>query len=93
MSDVAIFATVFLAFFVLRLIAATVIFYWLLPRGDKCPNCDSVTLRVESPGWNRIAPWMRSSWCYACGWEGMLRHGPLSPAPQLSPSKRKGAAT
>jgi hypothetical protein len=83
MSDALIFGGVFVGLFVLRFIAATVVFYWLLPRGDKCPNCDAVTLRVESPGWNRIMPWMRTSWCLQCGWEGLLRHGPLSETPAV----------
>ncbi len=89
MSDALIFAAVFVGFFVLRIIAATVVFYWLLPEGDKCPNCDAATLRVQSPGWNRLMPWLRSSWCIACGWEGMLRHGPLSPAPRVRETARK----
>ena len=25
---------------------------YLLPEGDRCPNCDAVTLRVQSRGWN-----------------------------------------
>jgi hypothetical protein len=74
-----VFAGVFVAFFVLRAIAATVVFYWLLPQGDRCPCCDTPTLRVQSPWWNRLVPWFRTSWCYACGWEGMLRDGELTP--------------
>jgi hypothetical protein len=74
-----IFGIVFVAFFLLRAIAATVFFYWLLPAGDRCPCCDAPTIRVQSPGWNRLFPWFRTSWCYACGWEGMLRYGTLTP--------------
>jgi hypothetical protein len=66
-------------FFVLRAVAATWVFLYLLPEGDHCPNCDAVTLRVESKGWNAILPWFRTSWCLDCGWHGMLRSGPLSP--------------
>jgi hypothetical protein len=80
MSDAAIFGLIFVGFFVLRGIAATVIFFYLLPEGDRCPNCDAVTLRVESPLLNRLLPHFRTSWCYECGWHGMLRRGPLSPA-------------
>lgn len=81
MSDVTIFALIFGGLFVLRIIAATVVFYFILPSGDRCPHCDAVTLRVQSAGWNRLVPWFRTSWCYVCGWEGMLRHGDLTPAP------------
>jgi hypothetical protein len=79
MSDAAIFALIFVGFFVLRGIAATVIFFFLLPEGDHCPNCDAVTLRVESRVWNLLLPRFRTSWCFECGWHGMLRRGPLSP--------------
>jgi hypothetical protein len=36
-------------------------------------------LRVESRVWNRVMPWFRTSWCFECGWSGMLRRGPLTP--------------
>lgn len=75
MTGVFIFGVVFLGFFVLRAIAATIVFYFLLPDGARCPLCDEVTLRIESPGWNRLLPWFRTSWCYRCGWEGLLRPG------------------
>ena len=73
MTDVVIFGIIFVAFFVLRAIAATVFFFYMMPESDHCPMCDSATLRVESPGWNRLLPWFRTSWCYECGWEGLLR--------------------
>lgn len=75
MSDVIWFAIVFVGFFVLRAIAATWIFLFLLPAGDRCPNCNEVTLRVQARAWNRMLPWFRTSWCYRCGWEGLLRNG------------------
>ena len=81
MSDTAIFVLVFGGLFVLRFVAATLVFFWILPEGDRCPNCDAVTLRVEPTGFDRLLPWMRSSWCHECGWEGMLRPGPLTPPP------------
>ena len=65
-------------FFILRAVLATVFFFYLLPKGDRCPNCDAVTLRVQSRGWNVFFPKFRTSWCYECGWHGLLRHGPLS---------------
>ena len=47
----AVLALVILGgFFVLRGIAATIVFFYLLPAGDRCPNCDGVTIRVESRG-------------------------------------------
>jgi hypothetical protein len=76
----AVLAIVILGgFFVLRGIAATIVFFYLLPAGDRCPNCDGATIRVESKGWNRTLPWFRTSWCLDCGWHGLLRHGPLTP--------------
>lgn len=81
MPDIVWFAIVFVGFFILRFIAATAFFFWLLPEGDRCPNCDAPTIRVQSRGWNAILPWFRTSWCYECGWHGLLRNGPLSPAP------------
>jgi hypothetical protein len=81
MSDVAIFAIIFVGFFILRGVAATIFFYYLLPEGDRCPNCDGITLRVQSTGWNLLMPHVRTSWCYECNWHGLLRHGPLTPAP------------
>jgi hypothetical protein len=86
MSDAVIFVVVFGGLFILRIIAATVVFLWILPEGDRCPNCDAVTLRVQSAGWNRIMPWFRTSWCYECGWDGLLRESPRSPA--LPPTPR-----
>ena len=91
MSDGVIFVAVFAGLFVLRIIAATLVFLWILPEGDQCPNCDAVTLRVQSAGWNRLMPWFRTSWCYECGWDGLLRgHGPARPPafPRLSRQRR-----
>ena len=82
MSDAVMFTVIFGGFFVLRAIAATVFFYFILPEGDRCPNCDAVTLRVQSRGWNLLVPRVRTSWCYECNWHGLLRHGPLTPAPK-----------
>jgi hypothetical protein len=79
MSDAVLFVVIFGGFFVLRAIAATVFFFYLLPQGDRCPNCDAVTLRVQSRFWNRVLPQVRTSWCYECNWQGMLRRGPMTP--------------
>lgn len=75
MSDAIWFAVVFVGFFVVRGIAATWVFLFLLPHDGGCPNCGELTLRVQSAAWNRLLPWFRTSWCYSCGWEGLLRHG------------------
>jgi hypothetical protein len=79
MSDVVLFMLIFGGFFVLRGIAVTIIFFLLLPEGDRCPNCDAPTLHVQSRGWNLLLPRFRTSWCYECNWHGMLRRGPLTP--------------
>ena len=80
MSDAVIFLIVFGGFFVLRAIAATVFFLYLLPDGDRCPHCDAVTLRISSPMLNRVLPMFRTSWCLECNWHGLLRRGASSTA-------------
>lgn len=86
MTEVLIFAAIFIGFFVLRGVAATITFYFLLPDDARCPVCDGPTLRVSEPAWNRLMPWFRTSWCYGCGWEGLLRPGPAEPANSESQS-------
>ena len=89
MSELLIFSLVFGGLFVLRGIAATVFFYFMLPEGDRCPNCDAVTLRIESRRVNRLLPALRSSWCYECSWHGYLRSGTVTtpkPSEALTPS-------
>jgi hypothetical protein len=86
MSDAAIFIAVFGGLFVLRIIAATIFFFFLLPQGDRCINCDAPTLRVQRAFWHRWLPWFRPSWCMECGWKGMLRSGgPLTAPPTTAP--------
>ena len=79
MSDAVLFTLIFGGFFVARAIAATIFFYFIIPEGDRCPNCDAATLRVQSPGWNLLVPGVRTSWCFECDWHGLLRPGPLTP--------------
>ena len=74
MSDAAIFVLVFGGLLVLRIIAATVVFVLILPRGDRCPLCDAVTLRVHSRLLGRIR--LAKRWCLVCGWDGVMRFGP-----------------
>jgi len=91
MSDAVIFAVIFVGFFILRLIAATVVFFFILPDGDRCPNCDAVTLRVQSRGWNLLMPWFRTSWCYECGWHGLLRQGSMTPTSTVGERTKHGS--
>jgi hypothetical protein len=93
MSDALVFGIVFIAFVVLRIVAATIFFFCLLPDGDRCPNCDTPTLRIQSRGWNLLLPWFRTSWCYACNWEGLLRNGALSPQPETQEQTRHNVKT
>lgn len=91
MWDAVLCIAIIGGFFVLRAIFATLFFFYLLPEGDRCPNCDAATLRVESRGFNAMLPMFRTSWCYECGWHGVLRHGPLTPepaAPELTKHSR-----
>lgn len=74
-----IFVAVLVGFFVLRIVVATIVFFFILPDGDRCPICDEVTLRVQSRGWNTLMPWFRTSWCIRCNWEGLHRHGSATP--------------
>jgi len=71
--EAVLFSAVFVGFFVLRGIAATIFFYFVLSDEGRCPLCNEFTIRVESRAWNRLMPWFRTSWCYECGWEGLLR--------------------
>jgi len=80
MLDAVLAILIIGGFFVLRAILATVFFYFLIPEGDRCPNCDAVTLRVQSRFVNFLMPRFRTSWCYECNWHGLLRNGPLTPS-------------
>lgn len=89
MSEAVLFTVVFVGFFILRGIAATVFFLFILPDGDRCPNCDAVTVRVQSRGWNFLLPRFRTSWCMCCNWHGLLREGPLTPAAPIAELTKK----
>lgn len=90
MSEGVLFAIVFVGFFVLRGIAATIVFYFILPDGDRCPMCDAVTLHVHSRFWRRALPGLRPSWCPDCGWHGMLRR-PRTPHVPSLPTARNSS--
>jgi hypothetical protein len=93
MSDAAIFVLVFGGLLVLRIVVATIVFFYILPAGDRCINCDAPTLRVQRARWHRLFPWFRPSWCYHCGWKGMLRTGELTPHPPGLPAPRPSSLT
>jgi hypothetical protein len=78
MSEALLFTLIFGGLFVLRIILATVFFALILPAGDRCPNCDAATIRVESVLFERLMPWFRRSWCLRCGWEGVLLRGTVT---------------
>lgn len=88
MTEGVLFAVVFLGFFVLRGIAATIAFYFILPDDVRCPICDAETLHVHARWWQRPTPGFRPSWCHECGWHGMLRRPRAKPtAPALPPAR------
>jgi hypothetical protein len=80
MWDIVSWILVIVGSFVLRGVLCTVVFFNLLPEGDHCPNCDAVTVRVQSRVWAVLLPRFRPSWCFECGWHGLLRRGALTPA-------------
>ena len=80
MSDAAIFTLVFGGLLVLRVIAATVIFLLILPRGDHCPLCDATTVHIQSSIARSSVVRLTKRWCLACGWEGYMRRTSTSDA-------------
>ena len=89
MRDAVLCILIIGGFFVLRGILATIFFFYLLPEGDRCPNCDAVTLRVQSRSLNFLMPRFRTSWCYRCNWHGLLREGPLTPVERSAPATKE----
>ncbi|MBV6520009.1 MAG: hypothetical protein MNPFHGCM_00113 [Gemmatimonadaceae bacterium] len=85
MLDLLLFVALFAGLMALRFLAATIIFLALLPAGDRCPNCDAPTMRVSSRFADALIPWFRKRWCLGCGWEGMLRRGPVGEMPGSTP--------
>ncbi len=91
MLDAVLCILIIGGFFVLRGVLATVFFFYLLPEGDRCPNCDAVTLRVQSRGWNMLLKRFRTSWCFECGWHGLLRNGPMTPPASVTSAAKHQA--
>jgi hypothetical protein len=81
-SNSAIFFWFFAVLFILRAIAATFVYAWLLSDAPDCPSCGGESLHVERRGIQHLFPRLRPSWCPVCGWEGLLHHQPLTSAPQ-----------
>ena len=73
MSDAAIFISFFGGLFVLRIIAATFVYAWLLSETPECPSCGGETFHVERRGVAWLFPRLKPSWCPECAWEGMLQ--------------------
>ena len=84
MVEAVVFAVVFTSFFVLRFVAATLFFFYILPEGTLCPCCNGETLHIQSRFWQVVAPRFRSSWCPRCNWDGLLRRTHHPPAKTLT---------
>jgi hypothetical protein len=82
MSNSAIFFWFFSVLFVLRGIAATFVYAWLLSDAPDCPSCGGETLHVERSGIQHLFPRLRPSWCPVCTWEGLLHFAPQPAEPQ-----------
>jgi len=88
-ADAAIFIGVFVVIRVIVIWMATKMFIAMIPDGDCCPLCDTVTLPIERSGWWKfLGPRFRRSWCLGCGWEGVLRR---SEPPATAPLRRARA--
>lgn len=72
MGKDAVFFWFFSVLFVLRAVAATFVYAWLLSDAPDCPSCGSETLHVQPRAFQRLFPRLRPSWCPVCNWEGML---------------------
>jgi hypothetical protein len=77
----ALFFWFFAVLFILRGIAATFVYAWLLSDAPDCPSCGGETLHVQPRAFQRLFPKLRPSWCPTCDWEGLLHPVP-EPAAQ-----------
>ena len=93
MGHSAIFFWFFAVLFVLRAVAATFVYAWLLSDAPECPSCGGETLHVERRGIQRLFPRLRPSWCPVCNWEGLLHHAPqLRRSPQCEGANADSAS-
>ena len=76
MGQSAIFFWFFAVLFVLRAVAATFVYAWLLSDAPECPSCGAETLHVARRSVQWLFPRLRPSWCPTCGWEGLLHPPP-----------------
>ena len=72
MDSAAVFLWFFGGLFVLRIIAATFVYAWLLSEAPECPSCGGETLHIQRRGVAWLFPRLRPSWCPDCAWEGLL---------------------
>jgi hypothetical protein len=87
MSDTAMFFWFFAGLFVLRIIAATFVYAWLLSEAPECPACGGETLHMQRHGISWLFPRLRPSWCPECDWEGMLQPARNRDVPIAQPSR------
>lgn len=73
MSDAVVFLWFMGGLFVLRIVAATFVYAWLLSEAPECPACGGETLRMQRRGIDWLFPRLRPSWCPECDWEGLLQ--------------------
>lgn len=83
----ALFFWFFAGLFVLRIIAATFVYAWLLSDAPECPSCGGETFHVAPRPFQRLFPKLRPSWCPSCGWEGMLHPPRVIVAQPLASAK------
>lgn len=86
MDDALIFLWFFGLLFVLRIIAATFVYAWLLSEAPECPACNGETLRIQRRGVAWFFPRLRPSWCPECSWEGLLQPSRRVPAEPAAPA-------
>jgi hypothetical protein len=72
MGESAVIFWFFAVLFVLRAVAATFVYAWLLSDAPECPSCGGETLHVQRRGAQWLFPRLWPSWCPDCGWEGLL---------------------
>lgn len=93
MSDALIFVLVFGGLMFLRLVAATIVFVLILPRGDRCPLCDATTARLTSAVLRVLRIPLTHRWCLACGWDGYMRTEQQNLTPNVGQARADIAKT
>jgi hypothetical protein len=81
---------VLLATVLLRFMLIVIAVYYLLPRGTRCPTCQTEMLPIRHPLLDRLCPVLQRRWCLECGWNGVVRREPPAPherAPRRRPSR------